>query len=68
MGGATVKMATLHNEEDIHRKDIRIGDWVTVERAGEVIPKVVGPVLSRRTEELPEFTMPAECPSATPKS
>ena len=62
VGGATVKMATLHNEEDIHRKDIRIGDWVTVERAGEVIPKVVGPVLSRRTEKLPEFKMPSECP------
>ena len=62
VGGATVKMATLHNEEDIHRKDIRVGDWVTVERAGEVIPKVVGPVLSRRTEELPEFEMPTNCP------
>ncbi len=62
VGGATVKMATLHNEEDIHRKDIRIGDWVTVERAGEVIPKVVGPVLSRRAEELPKFKMPTRCP------
>ena len=62
VGGATVKMATLHNEEDIHRKDIRVGDWVTVERAGEVIPKVVGPVLSRRTGELPEFKMPSTCP------
>ncbi len=62
VGGATVKMATLHNEEDIHRKDIRIGDWVTVERAGEVIPKVVGPLLSRRAEELPKFKMPTRCP------
>ena len=62
VGGATVKMATLHNEEDIHRKDIRVGDWVTVERAGEVIPKVVGPILSRRTEELPKFKMPTHCP------
>ena len=51
VGGATVKMATLHNEDDIHRKDIRIGDWVTVERAGEVIPRVVGPVEARRTGE-----------------
>ena len=62
VGGATVKMATLHNEEDIHRKDIRIGDWVTVERAGEVIPKVVGPVVSRRTGEERKFSMPAQCP------
>ncbi len=62
VGGATVKMATLHNEEDIHRKDIRIGDWVTVERAGEVIPKVVGPVLSQRTGEERKFQMPARCP------
>ena len=62
VGGATVKMATLHNEEDIHRKDIRIGDYVTVERAGEVIPKVVGPVLSRRAGDPPKFKMPAQCP------
>ncbi len=62
VGGATVRMATLHNEEDIHRKDIQIGDWVTVERAGEVIPKVVGPVLSRRTGGEKKFRMPAFCP------
>ena len=62
VGGATVKMATLHNEEDIHRKDIRIGDWVTVERAGEVIPKVVGPIRSRRTGDEREFQMPTHCP------
>ena len=46
---ATVKLATLHNEDDIRRKDIRIGDTVIVQRAGEVIPQVVGPVLSLRT-------------------
>ena len=62
VGGATVKMATLHNEDDIHRKDIRIGDWVTVERAGEVIPRVVGPVEERRTGEELAFTMPDRCP------
>jgi len=62
VGGATVKLATLHNEEDIHRKDIRIGDWVTVERAGEVIPQVVGPIVARRTGEERVFHMPARCP------
>ena len=46
ISGATVKQASLHNEEDIRRKDIRVGDWVTVERAGDVIPQVVGPVLN----------------------
>ena len=62
VGGATVKMATLHNEDDIRRKDIRIGDWVVVERAGEVIPQVVGPVVGRRTGEERSFTMPTRCP------
>ncbi len=62
VSGATVKMATLHNEEDIHRKDVRIGDWVVVERAGEVIPQVVGPVEGRRTGEEKIFQMPESCP------
>ena len=62
VGGATVKMATLHNEDDIHRKDIRIGDWVVVERAGEVIPRVVAPVVSRRTGQEKIFEMPKVCP------
>ena len=62
IGGATVRMATLHNEDDIHRKDIREGDWVVVERAGEVIPQVVAPVVARRTGEEREFAMPTTCP------
>ena len=62
VAGATVKMATLHNEDDIRRKDLRIGDWVVVERAGEVIPQVVGPVLDRRTGEESVFSMPEACP------
>ena len=62
IGGATVKLATLHNEDDIHRKDIREGDWVVVERAGEVIPQVVAPVVARRTGEERPFTMPTTCP------
>jgi DNA ligase (NAD+) len=62
VGGATVSMATLHNEGDIRRKDIREGDTVIVQRAGEVIPQVVGPVLSLRTGDEQEWSMPAECP------
>lgn len=62
VSGATVRHASLHNEEDIRRKDIRIGDWVTIERAGDVIPQVVGPVLPRNPEELPQFRMPEHCP------
>ena len=62
VSGTTVKMATLHNEEDIQRKDIREGDWVVVERAGDVIPQIVGPVLERRTGDEREFRMPDLCP------
>lgn len=62
VGGVVIKQAALHNEEDIHRKDIRIGDWVIVQRAGEVIPEVVGPVVSRRTGQERVFTMPKNCP------
>ena len=60
--GATVKMATLHNEDDIRRKDIRKGDWVWVERAGEVIPQVIGPVAERRIGGEVPFEMPEQCP------
>lgn len=63
VGGANVRMATLHNESDIHRKDIRIGDTVIVQRAGDVIPQVVGPVTSLRTGEERVFEMPKECPA-----
>ena len=62
VSGATVKQASLHNEEDIHRKDIRVGDWVTVERAGDVIPQVVGPIVERRTGDEQPFLMPTHCP------
>ena len=62
VSGVTVRQASLHNEKDINRKDIRIGDWVTVERAGDVIPQVVGPVLDRRTGQEQVYKMPANCP------
>jgi DNA ligase (NAD+) len=56
-------MATLHNEEDIKRKDVRIGDTVIVQRAGDVIPQVVGPVLSKRTGKERKFRPPTKCPA-----
>jgi len=62
VGGVTIKQAALHNEEDIHRKDIRIGDTVVVQRAGDVIPQVVAPVVSKRTGEERSFVMPSRCP------
>jgi len=62
VGGVTIKQAALHNEDDIRRKDIRIGDTVIVQRAGEVIPQVVGPVVSKRSGQEKLFTMPSRCP------
>ena len=62
VSGATVQHASLHNEEDINRKDIRVGDTVVIERAGDVIPQVVGPVLDRRTGAEQVFSMPERCP------
>jgi DNA ligase (NAD+) len=61
VGGVTVSQATLHNEEDINRKDIRQGDTVIVQRAGDVIPQVVGPVLPH-AKGTRRFRMPTECP------
>ncbi len=57
VGGVTIKQATLHNEEDIRRKDIREGDWVYVQRAGEVIPEITGPIAERRTGQEKEFSL-----------
>ena len=62
LGGVTVSSATLHNEDLIEAKDIRIGDWVEVIRAGEVIPQVVGPLRERRDGSERPFVMPARCP------
>jgi len=65
IGGATVKLATLHNFDDIARKGLRVGDVVVVQRAGEVIPQVVGPAVERRTGAEQEFVPPTHCPSCS---
>jgi DNA ligase (NAD+) len=62
IGGTTVSNATLHNQDYIRNNDIRIGDVVTVIRAGDVIPRVVGPVLELRKRKLPVYTLPDRCP------
>lgn len=62
VGGVTVENATLHNESEVRRKDIRIGDTVIVRRAGDVIPEVVSFVPERRPADAREFVMPASCP------
>ncbi len=65
VGGVQVTNATLHNLDDIRRKDIREGDTVVIRRAGEVIPQVVRPVLERRPEDSAEWEMPTVCPGTT---
>lgn len=62
VAGVTVTNATLHNEDEIRRKDVRIGDWVIVRRAGDVIPEVASAVPERRTGEERAFVMPTQCP------
>jgi DNA ligase (NAD+) len=63
LGGVTIRTATLHNEEDIRRKDIREGDVVVVKRAGDVIPQVVSPVKAKREGSEVEFRYPENCPA-----
>lgn len=62
VGGVTVTNATLHNEEEIQRKDVRVGDTVIVRRAGDVIPEVVASVLEKRPEQSSVFVLPKQCP------
>ncbi len=62
VGGVTISRATLHNEDELRRKDLRIGDWVFVRRAGDVIPEVVKVIASRRTGLERPFVFPAICP------
>ena len=63
LAGTTVKRASLHNEDEIHRKDIREGDKVVVEKAGEIIPQVVGVVNPDREDRPEPFSMPSQCPA-----
>ena len=63
VAGSTVARATLHNEDEVRRKDVRIGDTVIVRKAGDVIPEVLGPVESLRPADAREWRMPPECPS-----
>ncbi len=63
VGGVTVTYATLHNEDEVRRKDVRKGDTVIVRRAGDVIPEIVGPVVSKRKKGARRWSMPKACPS-----
>lgn len=63
LAGSTISRATLHNQEEVERKGIRIGDWVIIEKGGDVIPKVVSVNLKRRSKESRPWKMPTRCPS-----
>ena len=63
VAGSTIARATLHNIDEIRRKNVRVGDTIVVHKAGDVIPEVVGPVMELRPEGAAEFHMPATCPS-----
>lgn len=62
VGGVVVSNATLHNEDEIARKDVRVGDWVSIQRAGDVIPQVLGPVLDKRPASARPYEFPSQCP------
>ena len=68
IGGVIVSYATLHNEDEIDRKDIRIGDTVTVERAGDVIPRILSVDLKKRSKDIKKFIFPKSCPSCGSKT
>ena len=62
LSGITISRSTLHNEDEIKRKDIRVGDYVLIERSGDVIPKVVSVMKERRTKKEKKFVFPSKCP------
>ncbi len=62
LAGSTLSLATLHNEDEVARKDVRPGDTITVRKAGDVIPEVIGPVLAKRPKGLRKWRMPSNCP------
>jgi DNA ligase (NAD+) len=66
VGGVTIKQAALHNEDDIRRKDIREGDTIIIQRAGDVIPQIIGPVLSKRPKEAREYSLLAKTGGVCP--
>ena len=68
IGGVVVSNATLHNEDEIQRKDIRVGDIVVVERAGDVIPHILSVELKKRTKDIKKFIFPKNCPSCGSKT
>lgn len=67
VAGSTVQMATLHNEGEVHRKDIRVGDTVIIHKAGDIIPEVVEPLVSLRSGSEQPFVMPENCPECGTK-
>lgn len=67
VAGSTVQMATLHNEGEVHRKDIRVGDTVVIQKAGDVIPEVVEPIKKLRPKSAKKFVMPSSCPDCGTK-
>jgi DNA ligase (NAD+) len=67
VAGSTVQMATLHNEAEVHRKDIRVGDTIIVHKAGDIIPEVVEPLVTLRTGSEKQFVMPTHCPECNTK-
>lgn len=68
VGGVTIERATLHNQDEIDRKDIRAGDYVIVQRAGDVIPEVVAVIKERRPRDAKKFEMPSTCPECNAKA
>ena len=63
MDGSTVSMATLHNQDVVKAKGIKIGDTVVLRKAGDIIPEIVGPVMPLRGDDAVDFVMPSNCPA-----